>query len=69
LAKELRSAAELAALIRSRLKDPSGCTIAVLPHANGWIARARCRLGNDKVIQAQVHQITERLRMFYELDA
>jgi len=67
LAKELRTAAELAALIRSRLKDPSGCTVTIAPHASGWTARATCRLNNDRLIQSQVRQIAERLRMFYDL--
>lgn len=67
MAKEMRTAAELAALIRSRLSDPSGCTIAVTWHPMGWNAEATCRLDNETAVRAQVHQIAERLRMFYDL--
>jgi len=67
LAKELCNAAELAALVRARLKDASGCTIVVTPHPSGWNARATCRLDNQKAVQAEVHQIAERLRLFYDL--
>ena len=69
MAKEKRSAAELAALIRSRLKDPSGCTVSVVPHVSGWRAHATCRLNNEAAVRSEIHQIADRLRMFYDLDA
>ena len=68
MAKEKRSAAELAALVRSRLKDPSGCTVAVVPHFTGWRAHATCRLNNEAAVRSEVHQIADRLRMFYDLE-
>lgn len=67
MAKQMRTAAELAALIRARLKDPSGCTIEIAPHPMGWNAQAKCRLDNGTAVRAEVHQIAERLRMFYDL--
>jgi hypothetical protein len=68
MAKEKRSAAELAALVRSHLKDPSGCTVAVLPHVSGWKAQATCRLDNETAVRSEVHQIATRLQMFYDLE-
>jgi hypothetical protein len=67
MAKEMRTAAELAALIRARLQNPSGCTIEISPHHAGWNAQAKCRLDNGTALRAEVHQIAERLRMFYDL--
>lgn len=69
MAKEMRTATELAALVRSHLTDPSGCTIEISPHPMGWNAQATCRLDNGAALRAEVHRIAERLRMFYDLES
>jgi len=65
--KEKRNAMELAALIRARLRDASGCTIIVASDPMGWKAYATCRLNNGEAIQLEVDQLSDKLRMFYEL--
>jgi hypothetical protein len=68
MAKQLKSAAEIAEFIRQALKEPE-LRVAVYSGPHGWHAKAYAAPRVVLEIQTRVNKVSQELQSFYELRA
>jgi hypothetical protein len=66
MAKERKTAAELAGMIRSRLNEPE-LRVAVYSDAGGWHAKVYADPSASSALQKRVNRVSEALRRAYDL--
>ena len=68
MAKNKKSAVELAKLIRSQLAEPK-LRIAVYPKARGWHAKVYAEQGSTRDLQKRVDEVARGLNEIYDLES
>ena len=68
MAKNEKSAVELAKLIRRQLAEPK-LRIAVYPKAHGWHAKVYAEQGSARDLQKRVDEIARELNEIYDLES
>lgn len=68
MAKNEKSAVELAKLIRSQLAEPK-LRIAVYPKAHGWHAKVYAEQGSARDLQKRVDEVARELNEIYDLES
>jgi hypothetical protein len=68
MAKNEKSAVELAKLIRSQLAEPK-LRIAVYPKARGWHVKVYAEQGSTRDLQKRVDEVARGLNEIYDLES
>ena len=68
MAKNEKSAVELAKLSRSQLAEPK-LRIAVYPKAHGWHAKVYAEQGSARDVQKRVDEVARELNEIYDLES